>query len=162
MEKFTGQGKHTIKVGRLSYTQLVERLKSKSSQLICTHNKQLRDTQNNQVQNVISKTLIMKGGQYRVSKMHLNQEIRKFSTYIQTPMQKPHGTHKPKNLSQTCTQKGKKNLNPTLKIVIKSQKKRRKEKGCMLFFSFSPLLNIRWATRQNLIAVLNHKVQAMY
>ena len=47
MEKFTCQGKHTIKVGNLSYTKLVEVLKDKSSQLICTHNKQLRDTQNN-------------------------------------------------------------------------------------------------------------------
>ena len=47
MEKLTGKGKHTIKLGNHPHTKLVGRLKDKSSKIICIHNKQLSDTQNN-------------------------------------------------------------------------------------------------------------------
>ena len=47
MEKLTGKGKHTIKVGNHPRTKLVGRLQDKSSKIICIYNKQLRDTQNN-------------------------------------------------------------------------------------------------------------------
>ena len=47
MKKFTGKGKHTVKVGNHAHIKLVGRLKGKSSKIICIHNKQLKDTQNN-------------------------------------------------------------------------------------------------------------------
>ena len=65
MEKFIGKGKHTIKVRNHPRTKLVVRLKDKSSKIICIHNKQLRDTQNNLMQNIISKRVIMRGGGYK-------------------------------------------------------------------------------------------------
>ena len=47
MKKLTSKGKHIVKVGNHPHTKLVGRLKDKSSKIICIHNKQLRDTQNN-------------------------------------------------------------------------------------------------------------------
>ena len=70
MEKLTGKGKHTLKVGNHPYTKLTGRLKGKSSKIIYIHDKQLRDTRNRRK---ISKTVIMRGQEYkcRLSKMHL-------------------------------------------------------------------------------------------
>ena len=53
MKKFTGKGKHTVKAGNHAHKNLVWRIKDKSSKIICIHNKQLRDTQNNQMYDCI-------------------------------------------------------------------------------------------------------------
>ena len=73
MKKLTGKGKHIVKVGNHPHTKLVERLKGISSKIICIHHKQLRDTQNNEMYNMMSKTVIVREGEYkcRVFKMHL-------------------------------------------------------------------------------------------
>ena len=47
MKKLTNKGKHTVKAGKHPHTKLVWRLKDKSSKIIYSHDKQLRDTQNN-------------------------------------------------------------------------------------------------------------------
>ena len=47
MKKLTGEVKHTVKVGNHPHTKLVGRLKDKTSKIIYSHNKQLRDIQNN-------------------------------------------------------------------------------------------------------------------
>ena len=49
MEKLTSKGKHTVKGGNHPHKKLVGRIKGQSSKVICIHNKQLRDTQNNQM-----------------------------------------------------------------------------------------------------------------
>ena len=47
IKKLIGKDKYIIKVGNNPHPKLVEKLKDKSSKIICGHNKQLRDTQNN-------------------------------------------------------------------------------------------------------------------
>ena len=70
MGKLTSKGKHTEKVG------------------------------NHPHKNIISKPVIVRGGEYkgRIFKMHLKlrDQQPKSSIYIQTPIPKPHGNHKPK------------------------------------------------------------------
>ena len=47
MKELTDKGKHTGKVINHPQTKLVGRLTDESSKIICNHNKQLRDTENN-------------------------------------------------------------------------------------------------------------------
>ena len=57
-KKLTSKGKHTKKKkkagGNHPNTKLVGRLKDKCSEITYIHNKQLRDTQNNYLENMIS------------------------------------------------------------------------------------------------------------
>ena len=46
-EKFTKKGKHVLKIGNHRHINLMGRLKDKKGKVICIHNKQLKDTQNN-------------------------------------------------------------------------------------------------------------------
>ena len=61
-KNLTGKGKHTVKVVDQPLIKLVGSLKDKSSKITYIHNKQLRDTQNKKMQNMMSKTLNVGGG----------------------------------------------------------------------------------------------------
>ena len=63
----------TAKAGNQPHTNLVWRVQDKSSKMVSNHNEQLKDTQNNEMQNRLSKIVILKDGEYkcRVLKMYL-------------------------------------------------------------------------------------------
>ena len=64
MEKFMGKGKHTLKV-EIIHTQIRREVKSESSKITCIYNKQLKETHKNQMQNMISKLITTRGGEYK-------------------------------------------------------------------------------------------------
>ena len=63
----------TEKAGNQPHTILVRRLQDESSKMVSNHNEQLKYIQNNEMQNRLSKIVILKDGEYkcRVLKMHL-------------------------------------------------------------------------------------------
>ena len=63
----------------------MRRLKGKNSKVIYFYNNQLRDTQHKKMQNTMSKTVIMRGGEFkkfRHVKMHLKLRDQHLKTII--------------------------------------------------------------------------------
>ena len=83
MKKLTGKGKHRAKEENHSCTNMAGNLKDKSSKITYIHNKQLRDTENNQIQNT-SKAVTVRRSEYkcRVAKMHLKLRGQQLKTIM--------------------------------------------------------------------------------
>ena len=88
----------TAKAGNQPHTNLVWRLQDKSSKMVFNHNEQLKDTQNNEMQNRLSKIVILKDGEYkcRVLKMHLkmrDQQLKIITYTYSLSLEKAMSTH---------------------------------------------------------------------
>ena len=88
----------TVKPGNQPHTNLVWRLQNKSSKMVSNHNEQLEDTQNKEMQNRLSKLIILKEGEYkcRVLKMCLkvrDQQLKIITYTYSLSLEKAMATH---------------------------------------------------------------------
>ena len=88
----------TVKAGNKPHTNLIWRLQDKSSKMVSNHKEQLKDTQNKEMQNRLSKIVILKEGEYkcRVLKMYLkirDQQLKIITYTYSLSLEKAMATH---------------------------------------------------------------------